>query len=122
MPASSRKRNKGKERKAKKEENERAKIHELWLRDLSGGEWGISCDHKSMTHLDTFLNMPVEMRGRQPVSRFMDKFYTHWVGGLGKTPTIITPADMLRRTMQTHPEVCNNEFYRNLIINIMISN
>ena len=65
MPASSRKRNKGKDRKAKqaakKEDNERAEAHEFWR-----SFFGITqCDH------DCISLIPDD----HPLSSFMDQFY-----------------------------------------------
>ena len=65
MPASSRKRNKGKDRKAKKavkkEDNERAEAHEFW-RSFCGIT---QCDH------DCISLIPDD----HPLSNFMDQFY-----------------------------------------------
>jgi len=107
MPASSRKRNKGKERKTKKAENERLKMHESWLDDLAGGH--ISCDHELVSEINI-----TTISHDHPVAKFMITFYTYWIEGL------LTPAEILKHTMQTHPQVCNNDIHRETIISIMI--
>ena len=60
MPASSRKRNKGKERKAKKEETEKVMIRNLWC------TWTNRCDH----------GCTVDIPDDHPVSNFMDLLFT----------------------------------------------
>ena len=111
MPASSRKRNKGRDRKAKqlakkeeKVENERLKMHELWLSDLVV----ISCGHELVPVNITSLDL------NHPVAKFMITFYTYWMEGL------VTPCGILRQAMQTHPQVFKDESHREMIMNIMI--
>ena len=107
MPPKSRKRNKGKERKTKKAENERLKMHESWLEDLAGGQ--ISCDHGLVSEINI-----TTISYDHPVAKFMITFYTHWIEGL------LTPAEILKQSMQTHPQVCNNDIHREIIISSMI--
>jgi len=105
MPASSRKRNKGKDRKAKqlakKEENERAFAHEIWQSVYSSTE----CDHGCgmVTPADD-----------HPVSNFMDQFI---INAHHKGMTVL---QNLKDTLETHTHIWNNESHRKLIIDIMV--
>jgi len=120
MPASSRKRNKGKDRKAKqavkKEETGRLKMHGTWLSDVISERWGASCDHELVPEINIVMMLSNErmLSHEHPVAKFMITFYTYWFEGSK------TPADILNQTMQIHTEVCNNDIYREMIINIMI--
>ena len=104
----SRKRNKGKERKAKKEETKRKEIHKSWQGWARGELYGkkvISCDHGCM-------GIPTN---DHPVSKFMDDFFT----------TLATLEQQQSRYMkdifQAHPQLYNNDSDRNLATNILIS-
>ena len=62
MPPSSRKRNKGKDRKAKKVESERSRVHNVWFYAWFD-EGCLACDHGCTITPDDF------------VSAFLDEFY-----------------------------------------------
>ena len=111
----SRKRNKGKDRKAKKAEQEakkvekkRVKAHNIWQKWTHGiGKEGrklIHCNHGFATIV------PDE---NHPVSSFMDSFYINWESQMTVVPN-------LKNTFQTHPQVWNNDNYREMVINILI--
>jgi len=69
MPASSRKRNKGKERKAKKAENdERARNHDTWF-FVASGPSSIQCDH-GCADVSSLFDFD------HPVSSFMNEYYS----------------------------------------------
>ena len=107
----SRKRNKGKERKAKnaKKEEERARsiAHGLWH------SWTVKpriindCDH----------GCDVTTSDDHPVSQFMDKLFICWLeGGISANNF----AHHLREILELHRELLNNETYLKLSINILI--
>ena len=101
MPPKSRKRNKGKERKAKqlakKEENERAMEREFWWAfcNISTG-----CNH----------GHDVVISDDHPVMSFMDQFFVNLDKRKMKTD------DNLMLTFQTHTHIWTNESYRKLAI------
>ena len=96
MPAS-RKRSKGKNRKAKKEEIEKEKMRNLWQRWIVNDE----CDH----------GCTVEVPNDHPVLLFMDTLFNNAEKvGISKT---------LSDTFQNHPEVWSNSDHRTLAGNIM---
>ena len=106
-----RKRNKGKERKAKnaKKEEERARsiAHGLWH------SWTVKpriindCDH----------GCDVTTSDDHPVSQFMDKLFICWLeGGISANNF----AHHLREILELHRELLNNETYLKLSINILI--
>ena len=103
MPPSSRKRNKGKERKAKqqakKEENERVRAHRFWRNGL-----GITgCIH----------GCGVMISDDHPVSSFMDQYYINF------HRKDMTVSENLGYLFQTHTQIWNNESYRKLAIGIL---
>ena len=106
MPPSSRKRNKGKERKtkqqAKKEDNVRAVAHRLWR----GGLYNASndCEH----------GCKVAISDNHPVSTFMDQFYINF------THIRMSVQQTLREIFKSHRHILNNESYRNAVIRIFI--
>ena len=73
MVSTSRKKSKGKDRKAKKEEVERTRAHARWLSWATGEEkhvWTITtCQHGCGL-------IPNDLD--HPISSFMDDFTTHW--------------------------------------------
>jgi len=105
MPPSSRKRNKGKERKAKqlakKEETDRAAWRRFWI----GWATKTTCNHGYE------IVIPAD---EHPVSSFMDQFY---INLLHKGMTV---SANLNDTFETHAQIWNNESYRELAIGIMI--
>ena len=109
----SRKRNKGKERKAKKAEmieTERAGIHSMWLglaRGLNaGGEKVIQCDHG--------VALKILDDENHPVTSFINMVFINRNAGKPMTTNLI-------ETMYTHPQVCHNESYRGMTIDVMAS-
>lgn len=103
MPASSRKRNKGRDRKAKqlakKEENERAEARDFW-RSFCGI---IQCHHGC----DSIIS------DDHPVSSFMDQFI---INAQNKEMTV---HQNLSEIFKSHRLIWNNESYRKLAINIL---
>jgi len=106
MPPSSRKRNKGKERKAKqlakKEEFERTDAHRIWRSRLCNTS--IGCNH----------GCDVAISDDHPVSSFMDQFI---INAHYKDMVV---SEILTVLFDTHPQVWNNESYRKLVIDILI--
>lgn len=99
MPPSSRKRNKGKERKAKKEENERKRLHGLWISYCNS----LDCNHGYEVVIPT---------DDHPLSSFMDQFFVNF--------HTINTGQNLSNLFQTHTLVWTNESYRKLAIDILI--
>jgi len=112
MPASSRKRNKGKERKAKqqakKEESERADAHKLWRGWVKGAE----CDH----------GCAVMISDDHPVSSFMDTFHLILRHKRSETSFVIdhVVSQTLGELFKSHIQVWNNESYRRLVLDILV--
>ena len=104
MPAS-RKRNKGKDRKAKqlakKEETARLEARAFWL-----GLWSNStqCNH----------GCALIVSGDHLLSSFMDQFYIDLL--FKKIPM----DQVIRSTFVTHPQVWNNKSHRKLVIDILV--
>ena len=109
----SRKRNKGKERKAKKAEKdaeiERAETRQSW-HSLVTGEFNnmskITCNHG----FDVTMILSKE---RHPVSCFMDTFFIN-------SDKEICSLVNLRDTFQLHPEVWNNASHRQMARNVLV--
>ena len=105
MPPSSRKRNKGKERKAKqlaqKEEIDRAIVHRIW----TGWVVVSTCNHGYEIVIPT---------DDHPVSSFMDQFYInlHHKG--------MSVSKNLRAIFQTHTQILNNEIHRKLVLDTLV--
>ena len=103
MPPKSRKRNKGKERKAKqqakKEEEERADANEYWRKYCGSNQ----CDH----------GHEVVVPDDHPVSSFIDQFY---INLLHKGMSVI---ENLRKIFESHTNIWNNESYRKLAIGLL---
>jgi len=100
MPASSRKRNKGKERKAKKEENMRVTAHEFW----SGFCINTGCNH----------GHALVISDDHPVSNFMDQFY------INLHCDFTSLRQHLGKIFKSHTQIWNAESYRKLVIDILI--
>ena len=107
MPPSSRKRNKGKERKAKqlakKEESDRLDARRFWSASL----WNtrIGCNH----------GYNVDIPENHPVIGFMDQFFINLrLEGMWSAHRIMT------NLFETHRLIWNNESYRRLALNILI--
>ena len=104
MPASSRKRNKGKERKAKKEADKaeaiRVDSHEFW-RSFCGSN---QCDH----------GHAVILADDHPVSSFMDQFY------INLRHKRMTVAENLRALFESHTRIWNNEMGKEIVLDILV--
>jgi len=104
MPPSSRKRNKGKERKVKKEADKaeaiRVDSHEFWRSFCSSTE---GCDH----------GCDVVISDDHPISDFMDQFYINL-----RNKGLV--ADALRELFVTHRHVWNNESYMKIVLDLLI--
>ena len=100
MPPSSRKRNKGKDRKAKqqakKEENEKLRARYIWQ------TWVNPCNH----------GCTVKVPDEHPVSQFMDGYFTDWYS--------TSSSEKLSATMEKHSDVWNNKKWREMVIDIMV--
>jgi len=105
MPATSRKRNKGKERRAKqlakKEENERADAHDFWLRFCSSST---GCDH----------GHEIVISDNHPVSNFMDQLI------INAQHKNLTVKHNLLELFKSRTHIYNNESYRKLVLDILI--
>lgn len=97
MPASSRKRNKGKERKAKKEGIEKARVRNLWQGWIEEN----SCDHGCAAKVpDDHL-----------VHSFMDLLFANAMD--------MVLYEIMFCTYQKYPEVWNDNIHRQMVLNIM---
>ena len=104
MPAASRKRNKGKDRKAKqlakKEENERVDANRYWRSWCASNQW---CDHGcAMTS------------NSHPVTSFMDQLY------INLHPKGMSVQGSLHNLFETHRQIWTSESYRKIILDILI--
>ena len=100
MVSSSRKKNRGKERKAKKVEAERASVRSTWLGWATTGE----CNH-------VCVQIP---EVDHPVSSFMNDFMTNWSQSEGDIEKIIIPL------LETQQQVWNDDGYmQEKVINIL---
>ena len=108
MPPSSRKRNKGKDRKAKKLENERVQLHSAWSSLLTLQ----ACDHGCSMIPDDLYNPCVI--SLHPVSAFLDEYYAQFrrkKDGM----------DILIRTFNTHPQIWDDATNREILLNVLIT-
>ena len=107
MPASSRKRNKGKDRKAKKVEKDRVRINNIWR-----GWWLIGDPHKGTT-IQCNHGLPMfTMLDSHPVSIFMDAYFTYWYD------TRMCVLEILIDLFLSHQVVYNSDEYRSMVIQI----
>ena len=101
----SRKKTKGKERKAKKAEveaeNHKAIVHRIW----QGWALGES-DNEKIVHCDHGLNVTIP-DDAHPVSKFLDTYFS-------------TTGD-LENTLQIYPKLFKNESYRKMAANLLVS-
>ena len=108
MVSSSRKKNKGKERKAKKIETEREKTHKLWWGMAIGEQQligkTITCDHGCGELPNNFDH---------PVSRFMNDF-------VSRCNANYLYSKMIEPLFEKHPQVWNDENYKQFAMNILI--
>ena len=112
MPPSSRKRNKGKERKAKqqakKEENERSLARKIWRKresslSLASGSWIRSACNHGCT-----LSIPDD----HPVSSFMDHFYTN------VNHKNMTASQNLKEIFTTNIQIWDNKRHKKIVLDI----
>lgn len=115
MPSKSRKRNKGQERKAKKEaiKAQKTSANSMKLTANSMLLWrgllmGNQCHHRGLSHDG--------IRSDHPVSHFMDDLFTSFLGKQSPHSMIMN----LNDTYGTHQEVWNNEKYSKLAIDILV--
>ena len=120
MP-SARKRNKGRERKAKKAENKRASIDGVWRNLLSGEKqnvgMSIECNHG--------CSYPIESLSKHhPVSNFMDDLFIQWFEGIDNYYN--KGGSMFRDVLQilsdvspAHTQLLSSDSYREIAIKIM---
>ena len=97
----SRKRNKGKERKAKnakkEEEMVRAEAHKVW-------QWWTGKACSSIINNNCDHGCAVAISDDHPVSHFMDNFFICWVRDISFFPH-------LKETFELHRELFNNETF-----------
>ena len=110
----SRKRNKGKERKAKnakkEEEMVRAEAHKVW-------QWWTGKACSSIINNNCDHGCAVAISDDHPVSHFMDKLFVCWVnGGISAQGFFLH----LKEILELHRETLNNETYLELSINLLI--
>ena len=107
----SRKRNKGKERRAKKAElkaeAERKDVYNGWRGWSSGDiiEGGIACGHGCSVVIPEDRN--------HPVVSFMNSFFVNW----REQVNII---QIMSDTFESQPQVWSNERYREMAVNILV--
>jgi len=114
MVSSSRKKNKGRDRKAKKAETEkRARVRDKWLGWATGEDKftgaKIQCDHGCG-------EIPNDID--HPVSKFLDDFVAY------RDANANIPLDtgmVMRDILQTHPQIWNDDRYREMTIRILTS-
>jgi len=99
MPAS-RKRNKGKERKAKKAKNARSMMHTIWSSMLAS-----ACDHGCAA-------IPVI---GHPVSNFMNDYYMPLI-----LEDSVVSGTGLVKSFRTCPEVWKDDSYREMLVDVLI--
>jgi len=106
MPPSSRKRNKGKERKAKKLENDRLKAHSAWASLLILQ----ACDHGCSMIPDDLYHPAISLH---PVSAFLDEYYAQFRRDDGM--------EILIRTSVTHPQIWDDANNREILLSVFIT-
>lgn len=104
----SRKRNKGKDRKARKEENKRVEMRNKWQAWARGeferGHVTTTCAHGGDEMILSDNN--------HPVCSFMDTYFGNW--------TAMTTTKNLKDTFQKHAEVWNDHSWKRIAINILV--
>ena len=112
MVSTSRKKNKGRDRKAKKAEAERARVRDKWLMWATGEDKvtreKIQCDHGRRVTIPDLDH---------PVSKFMNDFSTYRSADNADFSTV----KMMRDILQTNPQVCNNNGCREMVVSILTS-
>ena len=109
MPPSSRKRSKGKERKAKREAKEEAKKEESDRADANAF-WRSFC----ISNMGCNRGHAIIIRDDDPISNFMDQFCLNF----GKKE--MTSTQNLRELFKSHTHVWNNDTYRKSAILILV--
>ena len=99
----SRKRNKGKERKAKKEEKEKADVRSVWERFARGEDK----NNTKVMHCNHGYTVDIPDDPSHPVSTFIDSFFA--IGG-----------DWWK-SLNSHTKVWNDDNYRNLTTDILLN-
>ena len=108
MVSSSGKKNKGRDRKAKKVEAERARVRNSWL------GWAVS--DRKVTGITTKCNHGCVVPSEDhPVSSFMDDFTTRWFSD------VTTVERLIKTLFSTHPQVWNDSSHKKMAIEIMAS-
>ena len=115
MVSTSRKKNKGKERKAKKEairlESDKVAVRNTWLKWAKGDGKvmgnAITCDHGCGP-----VSKPNDLD--HPVSCFLNYFITYW-----ENKSFTSEVELMLVSFQTHEQVWNNERYREMVVKIM---
>jgi len=99
----SRKRNKGQQRKAKKEETERNRVHNKWTR------WarGVDENERKIVLCDHGCDVSIPDEPNHPVCKFMDEFFHFQMGDWW-------------HTLRKHLRVWNNNNYREETIQILL--
>jgi len=106
MPASSRKRNKGRDRKAKQQAKKKENYAKLWRSWVKDAECNHGCDM-------------IISDDDHPVSSFMDQFYFHLSQKEMKAFDVVV-SETLRELFVTHRHIWNNESYRKLVIDVLV--
>ena len=103
----SRKKNKGKERKAKKEENKKAERHSRWERFVRGEDENnrkvIHCDHGCAVEIPDSLD--------HPVANFMDELFA--TGDWATCDWFFC--------LSSHAKLWSNDTYRNMAIDLLLN-
>ena len=101
----SRKRNKGKERKAKKEETERNRVRNNWI------SWarGVDDNGRKIVHCDHGCAITIPNEPNHPIFRFMDELFGGWFD-----INIVVNS-------HSHLQLWNNGNYRKMAMDILIS-
>ena len=102
MPPSSRKKNKGRDRKAKKEEAKRAKVHTIWKLWANG----LQCDGSVYQCNHGLAEVPDLSH---PVSVFIDALFSN-----------SDSFDDIRPALQNHPQIRKNDKDLNLVAHMLI--
>ena len=110
----SRKRNKGKDRKARKAENKRVEIRNTWQAWARGEFEGQNDDIILCRHVacGNEVDEIISEDGNHTICSFMDTYFGKW----GTT----TLCDLLENTLEKHPKVWDNDIYRKIAVNILV--
>ena len=116
----SRKRNKGKERKAKKEadkmERERGIVRNTWVGYASGMDY----EGRVISQCNHGLDLTIPDDINHPVINFIDALVVYWVHNLHYHNNM-NVGKYLQDTYTTHPQLWGNESYREMTVNIFIA-